>query len=40
MIIKKTKEIKIVNFMNKEYHIQEQIKRVSREKNKKLKIAN
>lgn len=38
MIIKKTKDIKIFNFMNKEYHIQKQINRVSKEKNKKIKI--
>lgn len=38
MIIKKTKEIKIFNFINKIYHINEQISRVSRKKNKKIKI--
>ena len=38
MIIKKHKELKILNFLNKEYHISKQINSVSREKNKKIKI--
>ena len=38
MIIKKTKELKIFNFINKIYHINEQISSVSRKKNKKIKI--
>lgn len=38
MIIKKTKEIKIFNFINKTYHINEKLNSVFREKNKKIKI--
>lgn len=38
MIIKKTKELKSFNFINKIYHINEQISSVSRKKNKKIKI--
>ena len=38
VIIKKHKELKILNFLNKEYHISKQINSVSREKNKKIKI--
>lgn len=38
MIIKKTNDLKIINFINKEYHILKQINSVSREKNKKIKI--
>lgn len=38
MIIKKTKEIKIFNFINKTYHINKKLTSVSREKNKKIKI--
>lgn len=38
MIIKKTKEIKIFNFINKTYHINKKLASVSREKNKKIKI--
>lgn len=38
MIIKKHNELKILNFLNKEYHISKQINSVSREKNKKIKI--
>ena len=38
MIIKKHIELKILNFLNKEYHITKQINSVSREKNKKIKI--
>ena len=38
MIIKKHKELKILNFLNKEYHISKQINSVSREKNKKIRI--
>ena len=38
MIIKKTKELKIFNFINKIYHINEQITRVSRKKDKRIEI--
>lgn len=38
MIIKKTKEIKIFNFINKIYHINKKLNSVSREKSKKIKI--
>lgn len=38
MIIKRTKDIKIFNSLNKIYHITEQINKVSREKNKKIRI--
>lgn len=38
MIIKKTKELKIFNFINKIYHINEQIARVSRKKDKRIEI--
>lgn len=38
MIIKKTKEIKIFNFLKKIYHINEEITRVKRKKIKKVKI--
>ena len=38
MIIKRTKDIKIFNSLNKIYHIKEQISKVSREKNKRIRI--
>lgn len=38
MIIKKTKETKLFNFLNKIYHINEEITRVKRKKIKKVKI--
>ncbi len=38
MIIKKTKEIKIFNFINKTYHINQKLNSVFRENNKKIKI--
>ena len=38
MIIKKTKELKIFNFINKIYHINEQIASVSRKKDKRIEI--
>ena len=38
MIIKRTKDIKIFNSLNKIYHIREQIDKVSRKKNKKIRI--
>ncbi len=38
MIIKKTKELKIFNFINKIYHINSYLNSISREKNKKVKI--
>lgn len=38
MIIKKTKDLKIFNFIIKEYHINEELKRLKRKKTKKIKI--
>ena len=38
MIIKKTKALKIFNFIIKEYHINEEMKRLKRKKTKKIKI--
>ncbi len=38
MIIKKTKDLKILNFINKVYHINKEITSVKRKKNKKIKI--
>lgn len=38
MIIKKTKELKIFNFINNIYHINSCLNSLSREKNKKIKI--
>ena len=38
MIIKRTKDIKIFNSLNKIYHIKEQLSNVSREKNKRIRI--
>lgn len=38
MIIKRTKDIKIFNSLNKIYHIKEQISKVSREKIKELEL--
>lgn len=38
MIIKRTKDIKIFNSLNKIYHVREQIDKVSRQKNKKIRI--
>lgn len=38
MIIKRTKDIKIFNSLNKIYHITDQISKISRRKNKKIRI--
>lgn len=38
MIIKNTKDLKIFNFINKEYHINSYLNRLTQEKNKKFKI--
>lgn len=38
MIIKRTKDIKTFNSLNKIYHIKEQLDKVSRQKNKKIRI--
>lgn len=38
MIIKRTKDIKISNSLNKIYHVREQIDKVSRQKNRKIRI--
>lgn len=38
MIIKKTKDLKVFNFITKEYHINEELKRLKRKKNKKILV--